>query len=147
MVSRFYHTFKNCFATVLSVFSFNNNKFNPNRPQVSVWVRLMHLRLRFSILFFFHTFWGKFYCYGYCSYTVHEQQPQSLTCQTIFSQSVHTVHCLRTHKFYFSTIFSLKIDPTVLFTYLKTILLQCFSVFNCIQTDPFLLFTFRKTHF
>ena len=46
----------------------------------------------------------------------------------------------RTHKFYFSIIFSLKIGPTILFTYLKIILLQCFqfSVFNkisCIQTD------------
>ena len=28
------HAFKNYFATVLSVFSFNNNKFNPNEPQV-----------------------------------------------------------------------------------------------------------------
>ena len=28
------HTFKNYFVTVFSVFSFNNNKFNPNRPQV-----------------------------------------------------------------------------------------------------------------
>ena len=26
------HTFKNYFTTVLSVFSFNNNKLNPNRP-------------------------------------------------------------------------------------------------------------------
>ena len=26
------HTFKNYFTTVLSVFSFNNNKFNPNGP-------------------------------------------------------------------------------------------------------------------
>ena len=87
-------------------------------------------------VFFFHVFWDKFYYYGYCLCTVHEQQPQSLTCQTIFSQSVHTVHYSRTHKFYFSTIFSLKISPTVLFTYLKIILLQCFSIFSCIQTDP-----------
>ena len=53
------------------------------------------------------------------------------------------VYCLRTHKFHFSTTFSLKMSPTVLFTYLKIILLQCFqfSVFsfskiNSIQTDP-----------
>ena len=39
--------------------------------------------------------------------------------------------------------FSLKMGLTVLFTHLKIILLQCFSVFNfqfsafnCIQTDP-----------
>ena len=28
------HTFKNYFITVLSVFSFSNNKFNPNGPIV-----------------------------------------------------------------------------------------------------------------
>ena len=28
------HTFKNYFATVVSVFSFSNNKFNPNGPIV-----------------------------------------------------------------------------------------------------------------
>ena len=74
-------------------------------------------------LFFFHVFWDKFYCYDYCSCIVHEQQPQSLTCETIFSQSVHIVYCLRTHKFYFSATFSLKMGPTVLFTHLKIILL------------------------
>ena len=26
------HTFKNYFATIFSVFSFSNNKFNPNGP-------------------------------------------------------------------------------------------------------------------
>ena len=40
------------------------------------------------------------------------------------------MHCSQTHKFHFSTTFSLKMDPTVLFTNLKIILLQCFSVFN-----------------
>ena len=29
------YTFKNYFATVLSVFSFSNNKFNPNGPIIS----------------------------------------------------------------------------------------------------------------
>ena len=46
-----------------------------------------------------------------------------------------SVHCLRTHKFHFLSIFSLKMGPTVLFTYLKIILLQCFQ---------FLVFNFRK---
>ena len=48
-----------------------------------------------------------------------------------------TVH--RFHKLHFSITFSLKIGPTVLFTHLKIILLQCFqfSVFSCIQTDPY----------
>ena len=37
------------------------------------------------------------------------------------------MYCLRTHKFHFSAIFSLKMNLTVLFTYLKIILLQCFQ--------------------
>ena len=37
---------------------------------------------------------------------------------------------LITHKFHFSATFSLKISPTVLFTHLKIILLQYFSVFS-----------------
>ena len=42
------------------------------------------------------------------------------------------VHCSWTHKFHFLTTFSLKIGPTILFTHLKIILLQCFqfSVFS-----------------
>ena len=47
-----------------------------------------------------------------------------------FSQSVHTVYCSWTHKFHFSTTFSLKMGPTILFTHLKIILLQYFSVFS-----------------
>ena len=47
-----------------------------------------------------------------------------------FKPHVGSVHCLRTHKFYFSTIFSLKIGLTVLFTHLKIILLQFFLVFS-----------------
>ena len=38
-----------------------------------------------------------------------------------------TVHCLQTHKNHFSTTFSLKMGLTILFTYLKIILLQCFQ--------------------
>ena len=62
-----------------------------------------------------------------------------------FSQLVHTVYYLWTHKFHFSATFSLKMDSMILFTYLKIILLQYFSVFcfifqfsvfSCIQTDP-----------
>ena len=47
----------------------------------------------------------------YCSCTVHEQQPQSLTFLTFFNQSVHTMHCSWTHKFHFSATFSLKMGP------------------------------------
>ena len=59
------------------------------------------------------------------------------------SMNSTSVHCLRTHKFHFLSIFSLKMSPTALFTHLKIILLQCFqfSVFSfskisSIQTDP-----------
>ena len=34
------------------------------------------------------------------------------------------------HKFHFSATFSLKMGPTILFTYLKIILLQFFSIFS-----------------
>ena len=68
-----------------------------------------------------------------------------------FSQLVYTMYCLWTHKFHFSTTFSLKMSPTVLFTHLKIILLQyfLFSFFNCIQTDPnkCLESTFARLHF
>ena len=114
---------QNCIVVVLQIFL---------QYLGYVWVRRLCLRLRF----FFHAFWDKFCCYSYCSCTVHKQQPQSLTCQTIFSQSVHIVYYSRIHKFHFSATFSLKIGPTVLFIHLKIILLQCFSVFNYIQTNP-----------
>ena len=44
----------------------------------------------------------------------------------LFINSVF-MHCVCTHKFHFSVIFSLKIGLTVLFTHLKIILLQCFQ--------------------
>ena len=48
------------------------------------------------------------------------------------------MHCSRTHKYHFLTIFLLKIGSTTLFAHLKIILLQCFqfSVITDIQTDP-----------
>ena len=52
-------------------------------------------------------------------------------------------YCSWSHKFHFSTTFSLKLDPTTPFTYLKIILLQCFqfqflvsTTISSIQTDP-----------
>ena len=49
-----------------------------------------------------------------------------------------SVHYLRIHKFHFLLIFSLKIGPTVLFTHLKIILLQCFqfSIFSNNKFNP-----------
>ena len=47
-----------------------------------------------------------------------------------FLCTVYGVHCSRTHKFYFLATFLLKMGPTVLFTHLKIILLQYFSVLS-----------------
>ena len=46
----------------------------------------------------------------------------------LFPLFQHKFYRLRTHKFHFSATFSLKMGPTVLFTHLKIILLQYFSV-------------------
>ena len=89
--------------------------------------------------FFFHFFSFFLACIsevcGYCSWIVAANVGYSI----INSASVH---CLQTHKYHFLTIFSLKMDPTVLIKHLKIILLKCFqfSVFNfskisSIQTD------------
>ena len=80
--------------------------------------------------FFFTRFRNKFYCYGYCSCTVHEQQPQYLICQTIFSHISGSCALFTGPTNLTFSNFLLKMDPTVLFTHLKIILLQCFSVFS-----------------
>ena len=85
--------------------------------EISISVRLrsafcisqMHVLVAF--FFFFLTFWAK-----------------------MFDFSLHDMHCSRIHKFYFSVTFSLKMDLTVLFIYLKIILLQSFQ---------FLVFSFQ----
>ena len=82
-------------------------------------------RLRFS--FFFCTcLWD---C-SYCSCTVQWTVAAKFDFSIFFSQSVHIGYCSWTHKFHFSATFSLKMGPTVLFTHLKIILLQYFSVFS-----------------
>ena len=70
-------------------------------------------------------------------------KPQLLTKSSMNSTFVH---CSQTHKLHFSTTFSLKIDPTILFTHLKIILLQYFQFqfsvsvkISSIQTDPQLI--------
>ena len=35
------HIFKNYFATVFSVFSFSNNKFNPNGPYIYIYIYIL----------------------------------------------------------------------------------------------------------
>ena len=96
--------------------------------------------MRFAFFFFFffpflHAFQGTSRTVEYCSVLF----DPFLTFLSISG----SVHCSRTHKFHFLSIFSLNMGLTVLFTHLKIILLQCFkfSVFSfskisSIQTDP-----------
>ena len=85
----------------------------------------------FFSFFFWHAF-ARFAAtvHGYCSCTVQRTVAAKFDFSIFFSQSVHIVHCLWTHKFHFSKTFSLKMSLTVLFTHLKIILLQYFSVFS-----------------
>ena len=99
----------------------------------------------FVLFFFFFWFSRVLEECGYCSYTIHWTVAANVDFSTMNSASVHY---LQTHKFHFSATFSLKMSPTVLFTHLKIILLQCFqfSVFSfskisSIQTDPKSVFT------
>ena len=98
----------------------------------------MHV-LRFQLLFFFwHAFLTNFF-------TV-----QSLlrllfmnSNHNIWLSSMYGVHCLRTHKLHFLVTFSLKMGPMILFTHLKIILLQCFSVFSFqLYPNRYVLFPF-----
>ena len=80
----------------------------------------------FSFFFFFASpFPNKRLLFMYCTWTVATTFDQS-------SVNSASVHCLRTHKFHFLSIFSLKMGLTTLFTHLKIILLQYFqfSVFS-----------------
>ena len=94
------------------------------------------LFLFFSFFFFYTRFKGQV-----------QQRSTVQYCLAVFFLTFlsisEPVHCSWTHKFHFLSIFSLKMSPTVLFTYLKIILLQCFqfSVFSfskisSIQTHP-----------
>ena len=83
--------------------------------------------LRFFFFFFFlHAFVRLWLLFMYCSMN----SSRKVWLFYFFSQSVHIVHCSWTHKFHFSATFSLKMGRTVLFTHLKIILLQYFSVFS-----------------
>ena len=81
----------------------------------------------FAFFFFFHAFVRLVATvHALCMNSSHKVQ----LFLPFFSQLVHTVHCSWTHKFHFSATFSLKMGSTVLFTHLKIILLQYFSVFS-----------------
>ena len=84
----------------------------------------------FPFFFFFFFFCTRLWDCGYCSCTVQWTVATKFDFFIFFSQSVHIVHCSWTHKFHFSATFSLQMGPTVLFTHLKIILLQYFSVFS-----------------
>ena len=90
-----------------------------------VWIGLKNPASAAGVFFFFFV-----HAFVRLTATIHEQQPQNLTFLTLFSQSMHTVHCSRIHKFHFSVTFSLKMGSTILFTHLKIIFLQYFSVFS-----------------
>ena len=77
--------------------------------------------------FFWHAFVSLRLLFIYCSMNSNRKV---WLFYIFFSQSVHIVHGSWTHKFHFSATFSLKMGHTVLFTHLKIILLQYFSVFN-----------------
>ena len=89
-------------------------------------------RLAFGVFlfFFFFFFCTRLWDCGYCLCTVQWTVAAKFDFSIFFSQSVHIVHYSWTHKFHFSATFSLKLGPTVLFTYLKIILLQYFLVFK-----------------
>ena len=80
-------------------------------------------KLRFVPFFFFFSCVLEYCCY--CSMNSNRK------CWLSAVNSVY-MHCSRTHKFHFLSIFSLKMCHTSLFTHLKIILLQCFqfSVFS-----------------
>ena len=54
-----FHTFKNYFVTVFSVFSFSNNKLNPNEPyRLTIWSTR-------SVFFFLIFFYHYYYYFGW----------------------------------------------------------------------------------
>ena len=71
--------------------------------------------------FFFLTRFGKTWLlFMYCSMNSNRK------CW-LFCRKQCIVYCSWTHKFHFLATFSLKMDPTILFTHLKIILLQWFQ--------------------
>ena len=112
------HTFKFYFATVFSVFSFSKISFYPIELLVCIWKVRFALPTSTFCIFFFSScecgLWGvnKAHIVTF-SATFQSRDPQT----SLFSN------------------FFIKKGHTVLFTHLKIILLQYFSVFNGIQTD------------
>ena len=80
--------------------------------------------LHFSFFFFFHTYQANFFTVYLLLQLLFINSSSKVW---LFPHFLHKFHCLWTHKFHFSTTFSLKMGPTVLFTHLKTILRTKFS--------------------
>ena len=84
------------------------------------------LRFSFYVFSFFFFFFitcfppHKRLLFMYCTWTV-------VTTFDQFYVNSASMHCSRSHKFHFLSIFLLKMDHTVLFTHLKIILLQWFQ--------------------
>ena len=107
-----------------------------------VWIaRLVFGVYVFPSFFFFflHAFVSLRLLFMYCSMN----SSCKLWLSIFFSQSVHIVHYLWTHKFHFSAIFSLKNGSHgTIYTfknYFATVFFSFqfqFSFFSCIQTDP-----------
>ena len=106
-----------------------NNGFDKiyiKQKDIKCVFELAFAALRFSFyvfsFFFFITCFPphKRLLFMYCTWTV------AATFDQFYVNSA-SVHCSRTHKFHFLSIFSLKMGPTVLFTHLKFFLLQCFQ--------------------
>ena len=99
------HTFKNYFATVFLVFSFSNNKLNPNGSYVSVWIVLI---LAFSIPCFAFFFWVPAALFDQvnheqCIYALFMDPKTSLFSNLFIKNEFYdTIH---TFKNYFVTVF------------------------------------------
>ena len=124
--ARMSHTIIWCHST--NVFSWNSFTQWCNWCMAWVLVCVREVRLRFpnarfalSILFFF------FFLHAFVRPT--RLLFMNSSCKVwLFPLFQHKFYCLRTHKYHFSATSSLKMGPTLLFTRLKVILLQYFSV-------------------
>ena len=121
-----------CTSTILrSVWVFSHKSY--------VWIRLKLKRafaffLSFFFFFFsfFFFFFTRFWDCGYCS--------MNSSCKVglfkLFSANQCTSCTVHGPTNFTCQQFFIRNGSHDLFTHLKIILLQCFSVFSCIQTDP-----------
>ena len=94
------------------------------------WVWIGRLAFGVFPFFFFFFFCTRLWDCGYCSYTVQWTVVAKFDFSIFSANQCTSCTDSWTHKFHFSITFSLKMGPAVLFTHLKIILLQYFSVFG-----------------